>query len=317
MKNMSIGRLFMWILLGIILFLTLFPFWWVLRTALTTQSQIFQDTTSLLPIGFTWFNFERVLGFVSTTEAMEQGGSGQSLEFGKFLWNSIQFSTIITVFQVFFSTMAAYAFARLRFPFRDLLFTIYISALMIPGIVLLIPNFVLITQIGKGCGDWIGSYMPFLATESFNICDYVGTGTMSGLVAPYFFMTPFAVFFLRQFFLGINRELEEAARIDGAGYWRTFWSIALPISRPPVITLGIITFIQAWNEYLWPSVVGRDPEVRVLTVALNVFREQQPSGVPDWTGLMAGTFLAIIPVLVIYMLVGRQVINSIQFTGFK
>lgn len=317
MKNMSIGRLFMWILLIIILFLTLFPFWWVLRTALTTQTVLFENTTSLLPGGFTLFNFERVLGLVSTSENMAQGGSGQSLDFGKFLWNSIQFSTIITIFQVFFSTMAAYAFARLRFPFRDFLFTLYISALMIPGIVLLIPNFVLITQIGKACPDWIGSKLPFLATESFNICNYVGTGTMAGLVAPYFFMTPFAVFFLRQFFLGINRELEEAARIDGAGYFRTFWSIALPISRPPVITLGIITFIQAWNEYLWPSVVGRDPEVRVLTVALNVFREQQPSGIPDWTGLMAGTFLAIIPVLLLYLIVGRRVINSIQFTGFK
>ena len=310
---MSIGRILMWALLGFILFLTLFPFWWVLRTALTTQTQIFENTTSLLPIGFTWFNFERVLGLVSTEENMAQGGSGQSINFVLFLWNSIRFATIITVGQVFFSTMAAYAFARLQFPGRDKLFGIYVAALMVPGIVLLIPNFVLITDISKGCLNWTGGEGSALS----GICDYVGTGTMSGMVAPYILMTPFAVFFLRQFFLGINRELEEAAKIDGAGYFRTFWSIVLPISRPPVVTLGIITFITAWNEYLWPSVVGRNEEVRVLTVALNIFREQQPSGIPDWSGLMAGTLLAIIPVLILYMLVGKQVINSIQFTGFK
>ena len=131
-------------------------------------------------------------------------------------------------------------------------------------------------------------------------------------------MTPFAVFFLRQFFLGINPELEDAAQIDGAGYFTVFWRIILPMSVPPITTLSIITFIQAWNEYLWPRVIGgSDPDVRVLTVALSVFRSQQPSGTPDWSGLMAGTFLAIIPVLVVYMIVGRRVINSIQFNGFK
>lgn len=239
MKNnsFSIGRILMWVLLGIILFLTLFPFWWVLRTALTTQTQIFDNPTSLLPVGFTWFNFERVLGLVSTTENMAAGGSGQSINFAQFLWNSIRFATIITVGQVFFSTMAAYSFARLRFPGRDLLFNIYIAALMVPGIVLLIPNFVLITDMGRACPDFTaeGTAFSFLS----GICEYIGTGTMSGLVAPYFLMTPFAVFFLRQFFLGINRELEEAATIDGAGYFRTFWSIILPLSRHRSLRLAL------------------------------------------------------------------------------
>lgn len=292
-NRFSFGRIFMWVLLGIILFLTLFPFYWVLRTALTTQTQIFSNTTSLMPVGFTFDNFRRVLGLVSTSEALAAGGSGQTFNFLKFLRNSLIFSTVVTVGQVTFSTMAAYAFARLRFPGRNVLFNIYISALMVPGIVLLIPNFVLIRQLGL-------------------------EQTFAGMVAPYFFMTPFAVFFLRQFFLGINRELEEAASIDGANYWTTFVRVVLPISRPPIITLGIITFIQAWNEYLWPRVVsGSNEEVRVLTVALNIFKSQQPSGVPDWSGLMAGTFLAVIPVLVLYLVVGRRVIDSIQFTGFK
>lgn len=292
-SQINFGRIFMWIMLGIILFLTLFPFWWVLRTALTSQNLIFQDTTSLLPVGFTWDNFRRVLGFVSTSEALAAGGSGQKLNFFLFLRNSIIFASLITIGQVVFCTMAAYAFARLRFPGRNLLFTLYISALMVPGIVTLIPNFVLIRQLNL-------------------------QQTFAGMVAPYFFMTPFAVFFLRQFFLGINRELEEAAKIDGAGYFTVFLRIIVPISRPPIVTLAIITFIQAWNEYLWPLVVGgSDENVRVLTVALNIFKSQQPSGAPDWSGLMAGTFLAIIPVLILYFIVGRRVIDSIQFTGFK
>lgn len=303
-NKINFGRIAMWVLMIIILFVTLFPFWWVLRTALTTQGMIFENTTSLLPVGFTWDNFRRVLGLVSTTEGLAAGGSGQSINFFRFMMNSIVFSTIITVAQVSFSTMAAYAFARLRFPGREPLFLLYVSALMVPGIVTLIPNFVLIRGIGT-----------FL-DETFGIGGSYGL-LMGQMVAPYFFMTPFAVFFLRQFFLGLNREVEEAARIDGAGYWRVFWNVALPMSRPPIVTLGIITFIQSWNEYLWPLVVGRDESVRVLTVALNIFRSQQPSGVPDWSGLMAGTALAIIPVLIVYLIVGRQVIDSIQFTGFK
>lgn len=314
-SRFSIGRILMWVLLGVILFLTLFPFYWVLRTAFTSQGAIFQNTTALLPAEFTWDNFIRVLGLVDTSEALAAGGSGQSLDFFLFLRNSMIFATLVTVGQVTFSTMAAYAFARLRFPGRNVLFTLYISALMVPGIVTLIPNFVLIRSLPETCEN----ITKFVLLTPFDfVCEHVGSGTFSGMVAPYFFMTPFAVFFLRQFFLGINRDLEEAAKIDGAGYFTIFTRIILPISRPPVITLGIITFIQAWNEYLWPRVVGgSNVDVRVLTVALNIFQSQQPSGVPDWSGLMAGTFLAIIPLLILYFIVGRRVIDSIQFTGFK
>lgn len=292
-SRFNIGRILMWVLLAIILFLTLFPFYWVLRTALTSQGSIFQNTTSLLPVNATMINFRRVLGFVSTSEGLAAGGSGQTFQFMLYLRNSLVFASLITAGQVTFSTMAAYAFARLRFPGRDTLFTIYVAALMVPAIVTLIPNFVLIRQLNL-------------------------QQTFAGMVAPYFFMTPFAVFFLRQFFLGINRELEEAAEIDGATYFMIFTRIIWPISRPPITTLAIITFIQAWNEYLWPLVVGgSEDQVKVLTVALNIFKSQQPSGAPDWSGLMAGTFLAIIPVLVLYLIVGRRVIDSIQFTGFK
>jgi len=291
-SSINWGRIFMWALLIVYLFITIFPFWWVLRTAWTTPSLVYTDAESLLPVGFTWNNFLRVLGFLSTDEAVAAGGSGQTINFFLFLRNSFIFASTIAVAQTFFSALAAYAFARLKFPLRDTIFTIYIAALMVPPIVTLIPNFILMRQL--------------------ELLD-----TFVGMVAPFFFMTPFAVFFLRQFFLGVNHEIEEAAKMDNAGIFTIFWRIILPISRPPLVTLAIITFITAWNEYLWPLIVGKDESVRVLTVALGIFRSQTPQGAPDWSGLMAGTTLAIIPTIIIFMVVGRQVLDSIQFTGFK
>ncbi len=163
---------------------------------------------------------------------------------------------------------------------------------MVPGIVLFIPNFVVIRQLG-----WIG--------------------TFQGIIAPSFLMTPFAVFFMRQFFLGLNTELEEAALLDGATKFGVFWRIALPLMRGPLLTLAVLTFIGTWNDYLWPLLVGRDESVRVLTVALGIFRQQTPQGAPDWSGLMAGTALTIVPTMILFVFFGRRVVDSIQFSGFK
>lgn len=291
-KSFSVGRFTLWVVMVVILFTTLFPFWWVIRTSLTAPDKVFTDPTSLMPVEPTLDNYKRVLGLVDSSASVAAGGSGQSINFFLFLRNSIIFATIITVGQVFFSSTAAYAFARLRFPFRDQLFLIYISALVVPPIVTLIPNFILIRNL-----EWIN--------------------TFAGMVAPYFLMTPFAVFFLRQFFLGINKDLEDAAKIDGANLFKVFYQIILPISKAPMLTLGILVFITAWNDYLWPLTVGRDESVRVLTVALAIFRQQTPQGAPDWAGLMAGTTLAIIPVLLLFIFLGRRILDSIQFSGFK
>lgn len=130
-------------------------------------------------------------------------------------------------------------------------------------------------------------------------------------------MTPFAIFFLRQFFLGVNREVEEAALIDGADVPVVFFRVVLPMTVPAVTTLAVITFISSWNNYMWPLIVASDVKVRVLTVALGVFRSQTPQGAPDWTGLMAATTLAIIPTFVLFLFAGRKVLDSIQFSGFK
>jgi multiple sugar transport system permease protein len=292
MKTSFLTRFLFWVVVVLIVLVTLFPFYWAIRTALTTQKGVYTQPTAFLPPDPTMGNFQRVLGLMDAETAVRLGGSGQRINFFIFLRNSIIVSALITVGQVFFSATAAYAFARMRFPLCRQIFGIYLSALMVPGIVLMIPNFVLIKTMG-----WLNTYQ--------------------GIAAPALLMSPFAVFFMRQFFLGMNKELEEAALVEGAGRLRIFFQIAIPLSMTAIITLAIITFIYYWNDYLWPLLIGKNEGVRMLTVALGVFRQQGAQNMPDWAGLMAGTVLAIMPILALFLALGKRVINSIGFTGFR
>ena len=291
-RHLNAGRVVAWIVLWFFILLTIFPFYWMLRTGLSNNKALAANSSSLLPADFTLGAFKRVLGLSTVAEAQAEGGSGASINFWLYLRNSIIVATLITLGQVVFSAMAAYAFARLRWPGRDKVFALFLTALLVPPIFTALPNFLTIKALGL-------------------------LNTLPGIVAPFFFMTPFAVYFLRQFFLGIPREIDEAAMIDGAGHLRIFFRIILPMSLPPVITLGILQFIAAWNEYFWPLLVGQTEGSRVLTVALGVFRSQTPQGSPDWAGLMAATLIAAVPVMVLYAFFGRRIVNSIGFTGIK
>lgn len=284
--------LLMWGIVGLILLVSLFPFWWVVRTALTDPQAVYTNTTELFPQDPTLFNFARALGMVDLQESLARGGSGQSLHFWLYLRNSLVVATTVTAGQVFFSSLAAYAFARLRFPLRNTIFFLFVTGLMIPGIVLLIPNFILIQSLG-----WIG--------------------TFQGIIAPSFLMTPLTVFFMRQFFLSQSVEIEEAALLDGASRYTIFWRVSLPLAGPALATIAILTYVGSWNDYLWPLVVGRDEDVRMLTVALGLFRSQQQTSLPDWSGLMAAATLMIIPTLCLFLVLGRRVVNSIQYSGFR
>jgi multiple sugar transport system permease protein len=286
------GRIAAWLLMILFLILTIFPFLWMLRTAFSTTSSLSSDPTSLLPVDFTWGAFMRVLGLGTQEQAIAEGGSGASVNFWLYLRNSILYAGLVTVGQILFCSMAAYAFARLRWPGRNLLFGLFLGALLVPPIFTSLPNFILVKNLGL-------------------------LNTIPGMVLPAFLMTPFAIFFLRQFFLGINREIEEAAAIDGAGPWRIFFRIILPMSTAPITTLGILTFIGTWNDYLWPFLVGNTEQARVLTVALGVFRSQTPAGSPDWAGLMAATLLTAIPVLILFFAFARKIIDSIGYSGSK
>ena len=291
-SRVNFGRLGAWIVLWLFILLTIFPFYWMLRTGLSNNKALAASSNSLLPADFTLGAFKRVLGLSTVAEAQAEGGSGASINFWLYLRNSIVVATLITLGQVVFSAMAAYAFARLRWRGRELVFALFLTALLVPPIFTALPNFLTIKSLGL-------------------------LNTLPGIVAPFFFMTPFAVYFLRQFFMGIPREIDEAALIDGAGHFRIFFRIIMPMSLPPIITLAILQFIAAWNEYFWPLLVGQTEGSRVLTVALGVFRSQTPQGSPDWAGLMAATLIAAVPVMVLYAIFGRRIVNSIGFTGIK
>ncbi|MDG4824676.1 carbohydrate ABC transporter permease [Asanoa sp. WMMD1127] len=291
-RNLTPSRLVAWVVLAVIVVATVFPFWWMVRTALTPAADMYTDHTGLLPQHPTFVNFTRVLGLTSEAEARAAGGSGAHVDFARYLLNSIIYCSLIAGFQTLFCAMAGYAFARLRFPGRDVLFGVLISALMVPPIFTLLPNFVLVKEL-----DLIN--------------------TMAGMVAPTILMTPFAVFFLRQFFLSLPRDVEEAAILDGNGPWGIFWRIALPMSRGPLITIGLTTIVWAWKDYLWPLLVGRSEDNRLVTVALGVFLQQSPNTQPDWTGLMAASTLSVLPVLVLLVFMGKRLVQSLNFTGSK
>jgi multiple sugar transport system permease protein len=287
-----LGRVVAWITLITALVLTIFPFYWMVRTALTPAADLYAGSTGLWPDHATLINFRRVLGLVDAAEARAAGGSGARINFLRYTLNSLIYSGSIAIVQTFCCAMAGYTFARLRFPGRDLAFGVIVAALMVPPIFTLLPNFVLAKQLGV-------------------------LNTIPGLVLPSLLMTPFAVFFLRQFFLSIPREVEEAALLEGVGPWGMFWRIVLPMSRGPLITIGLTTIVWSWKDYLWPLLVGKGESTRVLTVGLGVFLQQSPNTAPDWTGLMAGSVLSVIPVLLLLVFLGKRLVESLNFSGLK
>lgn len=288
----SVGRIVAWAYVIAILAFTVFPFYWMLRTALSTNLALSTDPSSLLPVDFTWGAFRRALGLSTTAEAVAEGGTGASLELGIYIRNSVVYAGVWTASVVFCSAIAAYAFSRLQWRGRDVVFNVFLAALMVPGILTLLPNFVLIKELGL-------------------------MNTFVGMILPGAFFSAFNIFFLRQFFLGISTEIEEAALIDGAGRFRVFWRIILPTAQGPIVTLSILGFIGAWNDYFWPLLVAKDESVSPLTLALAVFKQSSPQASPDWAGLMAATLIAALPMLVLFMIFGKRIVNSIGFTGIR
>jgi multiple sugar transport system permease protein len=291
-KPLNWRRIGAWALVAVALAVTILPFLWMLRTALSSNHSLASNASNLLPADFSWGAFKRVFGMQTAEEAIAEGGSGANINFWLYLRNSVIFSTLTTAGQVFFSAMAAYAFSRLRWAGRDKVFALFLATMMVPPIFTALPNFLLIKNLGL-------------------------LNSFAGLALPFLFMTPFAIFFLRQFFLSMSREVEEAAMLDGAKHFRIFFQIVLPNAAAPLATLALLTFIGQWNEYFWPLLVGQEENVRVLTVGLSVFKSQSPQGAPDWAGLMAATIVAALPVLLLFIAFGKKVVNSIGFSGIK
>ncbi len=249
------------------------PFLYMVLTSLMDEFEVLRYPPALLPAHAKWGNYPAALG---------------ALPFGRFFLNTALFAGAVVVGQVVTSATAAYAFARLRFPGRDRLFFAYLSVLMVPAIVLLIPRFLLINALG-----WVDSYAGLISTELVSV---------------------WGIFLLRQFFRTIPRDLEDAARLDGAGDWTIFWRVVLPLSKPALATLAVFAFVDQWKNFLWPLIAIRSTERQVVEVGIAAFHGLYYT---NWPYQMAAAVTAVVPLVIVFFVAQRYFIRGIQLTGLK
>lgn len=249
----------------------LLPFAWMLSTSLKNPPEIFTFPPVWIPSDIAWNNYARTI---------------DAMPFGRFYFNSLVVASSVTLLQLLTSSLAAFAFARLRFRGRNGLFLLYLATLMIPFQVTMIPNFILMRFLG-----WYDTYQALILPPAFSA---------------------FSTFLLRQYFLGIPIDLDEAARIDGASSFRIWWQVIMPLSGPVLAALAIFTFLNSWNDFLWPLVITNSAEMRTLPVGLSSFQSEY--GV-RWNLLMAGSVIAMLPVLAIYVVAQKWFVRGITLTG--
>ena len=257
------------------------PFLWMITTSLKTLDAIFIQPKNwiqmFIPTTFIWQNYAEAWSKIKIP-----------LGFGRFYLNSIIVGVAVTFGQVFTSSLAAYAFSRLTFRGRDKLFFAYLATMMIPGSVTMIPVYVLMRLFG-----WVDSYKALIIPAIFSA---------------------YGTFMLRQFFMTLPKDLEDAAKIDGCGFFRIFWTIILPLSKPALATLTVFTFMGNWGSFMWPLLVTNSMEMRTLPIGLESFKTQYST---DWHLLMAGSVMAMVPIIVIFMMTQRYFVESIKLTGVK
>lgn len=251
----------------------LLPFVWMLSTSLKSSMAVVQMPPQWIPRDWAWSNYPL---------------AWRTAPFARYFFNSFFMSGMSTIGEVIFTIFAAYAFAKMTFLGKNVIFTILLGTMMIPGQMLLIPNFVTIVRLG-----WLDTYwaliIPWLASV-------------------------FAIFLLRQFFRSLPDELWDSARMDGCGRFRFLWQIMVPLARPAIVTVAILKFIGGWNSYLWALVMTNSRNMRTVPVGLMAFSTEIGT---QYELLMAASVLAVVPILVLYFLTQKQFIKSFARTGIK
>ena len=254
---------------------TIIPFYWMVATSLKSLPEIMQFPPTLFPTELHFENY--ILAW-------------RTIPFATFFKNSAVVSLCVVLGQLFTCSLAGYAFARLRFPGRDQIFLLYLSTMMIPFAVIMIPMYILMRTFG-----WIDNHLALIAP---------------GLVSV------FGTFLMRQFFSTIPKDLEDAARIDGCSYFKLFRIILLPIAKPALATLGILTFMGTWNDFLWPLIIISTVGQKTLPLGLLMFIEQQAIKTP-WNLFNAAGVFSIVPILVIFALGQKYYVQGIVTSGLK
>lgn len=254
------------------------PFAWMLSVAGQDSGGVFAVPFRWIPERYHWENFSAVTSL---------------LPFGRYAANTALITGSVLIGTLLSSSLVAFGFARLRFRGRNALFSLCLATMMLPGQVTMIPLYLLFSSLG-----WIDTYLP--------------------LIVPSFFGSPFAIFLLRQFFLTIPREYDEAAMLDGASRFRIYWSIILPLSRPALATVALITFVGTWNDFFGPLIYLNSPELATLTLGLNMLKAQVVgTGSTPWHILMAGAVLVLLPNIVVFFLAQKQFIRGIATGGIR
>jgi multiple sugar transport system permease protein len=266
--------------LGVLAVIWLLPIVWVVVTSLKVTADIVKLPPEWIPWPMTAEHYHEVLF-----------SSSRTARIGRAFVNSLVVAVGTVVVVVATSAMAAYPLARMRFAGRNLVFTLVIGSLMIPNAVVLVPQYVLVQRLG-----WLS--------------------TFQGLIVPEAAMTfAFGVFLLRQFFLTMPGELEDAARIDGANAWQVFTRIVLPLSQPVLAALAIFAFRSAWNDFLWPLIAVNKPDMFPLPVALALLRSAYSS--ESYGPIMAGAALSALPLLVVFVVANRRIVEGVRLSGLK
>lgn len=267
-----VGRIINYVLLACVTLVFMAPLIWALSTSLKPPDEVFSQRTQLIDSEIRWSNYVEAFRFAP---------------FGRYLVNSLVVALVGAVIVMIVSSLGAYAFSRLRFRGRDVLFVLFLGTVMIPQEVLIVPMYWLMQRFG-----WVDSYPALVLPFSFGA---------------------FGTFLLRQFFLSIPEDLEEAARIDGAGAFRTFWYVALPLARPAVAVLGVFTFITFWGSYLWPLVVINDVnEKGTIPIGLAQFVGTQTA---RYDLMMAASLMAMIPMIAVVVILQKHLVRGVMLTG--
>lgn len=273
MKALKIQKLLFFVLLAIATLIYIGPFLFSLSISLNAEKNVFDWPIKLLPKTLTLENYRNVWN---------------ELPFEKWLINSVVVTFVQTLSNVFFSALAGFAFARLEFKGRKLIFGLLLGSLMIPGIILLVPKFIILNEF-RMINSYTGLIIPGL----------VGVTN---------------IFLMKQFFETIPKDLEQAALIDGCSYFRIFWQVFLPISKPALAAVAIYTFQGSWNEFLWPVIVTYTEDMYTLPLGMASLRTEL---LTDWPLLMAGTILISLPTLIIFLVFQRYFVQGVTSSGLK
>jgi multiple sugar transport system permease protein len=253
--------------------LILLPFIWIFLTSVKGPDEIFTKDIVIFPKKFRWENYLEVL---------------KLRNFKRYVINSIIVTASITLGELITTILAAFAFSNLEFKGRDIIFTVLMATMMVPGEVLLIPNFVLLSKL-----RWINTYKALIIPWCTSV---------------------FAIFFLRQYFLGIPKQLYYAAKVDNCSDFKYLTRIMVPIAKPAIITIALLKIINSWNSFMWPLIVTNDEEMRTLPIVLSKFSSE--AGM-DYHILMAASAIIILPMLIIFILLSNYIIKGVSSSGIK